>query len=141
MSTKKIFGQASDVEAAFYEALESADLEAMMSVWSEDEEIICVHPSGPRLVGYAAIREAWRRVFEGGRRLIVETSALTVVGTPFAAIHSLIELIRLRDREETSAPLAVTNVYVRGAMGWRMVAHHASAVPAEAMVDVPKILH
>ena len=40
---------AQDAENAFYEALEHGDLEGMMAVWAEDEEIICVHPTGPRL--------------------------------------------------------------------------------------------
>ena len=26
---------------------------------AEDEEIVCVHPVGPRLVGYAAVRSGW----------------------------------------------------------------------------------
>ena len=47
----RIFPTAQDAENAFYEALERADLEAMMAVWAEDEEIICVHPTGPRLTG------------------------------------------------------------------------------------------
>lgn len=142
MSSKTIFSSAQDVESAFYEALEKADLDAMMRVWAEDEEIICVHPGGPRLVGYPLIREAWRRIFESGRRLQVQLSPLTAVNTPFAATHSLIGHVRIRDTNEMSAPLAVTNVYVRGALGWRMIAHHASVVPPESIVEsVPKVLH
>lgn len=142
MNTKKIFASAQDVENAFYEALENADLDAMMGIWAEDEEIVCVHPGGARLVGYAAIREAWRRVFENGRRLQVQLSPATVVNTPFAATHSLIEHIRVRESGETSAPLAVTNVYIRGAMGWRMVSHHASPVPPDSLAEAtPKVLH
>ena len=33
----RIFPTPQDAEAAFYEALERADLELMMAVWSEDE--------------------------------------------------------------------------------------------------------
>ena len=46
--TTRIFPTAQDAENAFYEALERADLEAMMSVWAEDEEIVCVRPAGIR---------------------------------------------------------------------------------------------
>ena len=45
----KIFPTAQDAENAFYEALESRDLDGMMAVWAEDEEILCVHPLGARL--------------------------------------------------------------------------------------------
>jgi len=50
--SSKIFPTAQDAENAFYEALERADLEGMMAVWSEDEEIVCVHPAGQRLAGH-----------------------------------------------------------------------------------------
>ena len=40
-----------DIEAQFYEALQRGDIERLMAVWSDDDEISCVHPGGPRLVG------------------------------------------------------------------------------------------
>ena len=66
--SKTIYTTPQQAEAAFYEALERADLEAMMAVWAEDEEIICIHPGGARLAGYAAVREGWREVIAGGRK-------------------------------------------------------------------------
>jgi ketosteroid isomerase-like protein len=69
MPSQKIFASPQDVEAAFYEALERCDIDAMMAVWAEDEEVVCVHPGGPRLVGYTMVREAWQRVFANGRKL------------------------------------------------------------------------
>lgn len=137
---KAIYTTPQDVENAFYEALERADLEAMMAVWAEDEEIICVHPGGARLSGYADIREAWRRVFEAGTKLRVQLSTPSVVHTPFTAVHSLIERIGVVGKEETRAPVVATNVYVRGPLGWRMIVHHASAAPPAAP-EAPKVLH
>ena len=66
---KTTFPTPQDCEAAFYEALEAADLEAMMEVWAEDEEIVCVHPGGPRLSGYEQIRDNWAQIFRSGERL------------------------------------------------------------------------
>ena len=54
--TTKIFPTAQDAENAFYEALERADLDGMMAVWAEDEDIVCVHPGGPRVSGPRAVR-------------------------------------------------------------------------------------
>ncbi|MES2091576.1 MAG: nuclear transport factor 2 family protein, partial [Pseudomonadota bacterium] len=51
-----LMASADDSEATFYEALQQGDLERLMSVWSDDDEIACVHPGGPRVVGGAAIR-------------------------------------------------------------------------------------
>lgn len=141
MPSQKIFASPQDVEAAFYEALERCDVEAMMAVWAEDEEVICVHPGGPRLVGYAVIREAWQRVFAGGRKLRVRLAQQTSVTTPFAMVSTVLEHIATVDDDKVSAPVAATNVYVRGPLGWRMVAHHASAVPPNSVAEAPRILH
>lgn len=137
---KTIYTSAQDVEAAFYEALERADLDALMAVWAEDEDIVCVHPGGPRHTGYAAIREAWRRVFDRGPRLQVSTANPSVVQTPFTAVHSLLEQISIADDSTTRAPVIATNVYLRGPLGWRMVVHHASPAPASGG-ETPKTLH
>jgi ketosteroid isomerase-like protein len=141
VSSQKLFATPQDVEAAFYEALERCDIEAMMAVWAEDEEVVCVHPGGPRLVGYTMIREAWQHVFTNGRKLRVRLSQQTAVTTPFAMVSTLLEHIATVDNESMSAPVAATNIYVRGALGWRMVAHHASPVPPDSVGEAPRILH
>src|SRR5262249_56001897 len=66
-----------DAEAAFYEALEAADLEAMMEVWAEDEEIVCVHPGGPRLAGFEQVRGSWAQILGSGRKLKVRSEEHT----------------------------------------------------------------
>lgn len=141
MPDKPIFPTPQDAEAAFYDAIERADLEALMIIWAEDEEIICVHPGGSRLTGYAAIREAWRRIFDGGPRLKVRLSGGTVVHTPFSAVHTMIEHVSVRDDESKRAPIIATNVFVRSALGWRLVLHHASPAPPDSVNETPKVLH
>jgi len=142
MPNKPIFPTPQDVEAAFYEALERADLDAMMAVWAEDEEIVCIHPGGPRLIGYVAIREAWRRIFDGGARLRVRLSQPTTVQGPLAALNTVMEHIGVRDDESVRAPVVASNVYVRGALGWRLVLHHASPAPPDSSAEPPrKTLH
>ncbi len=141
MPAQKIFASPQDVEAAFYDALERADIEAMMAVWAEDEEVVCVHPGGPRLVGFAMIREAWQRVFANGQKLRVRLSQQTAVTTPFSMVSTLLEHIASQGDGNPGAPVAATNVYVRGALGWRMVAHHASPVPPNSIPDTPRTLH
>ena len=139
--TKGFFTTPQDAEAAFYEALEQADLEAMMLAWSDDEEIVCIHPGGPRLAGYAVVREAWRRIFVSGARLRVQLTTLSTVANPFTAIHSVIEFVSTKDDPSQQAPVVATNVYVRGATGWRMVLHHASPAPPDSVIETAKVLH
>lgn len=118
-----------DTEAAFYEALENADLAAMMTVWAEDEDIVCVHPGGPRLTGTAAIRESWRRIFSQGPTLRFRLSDLQMVRGALLAVHSLHEHILISGQQEPQPPVITTNVYTLTEQGWRMVMHHASLAP------------
>lgn len=141
MPKKPFFTSPQEVETAFYQALEHGDLDAMMSVWSEDEEIVCVHPGGPRLTGYALVREGWHRIFEGGARLKVQLLALSTVHAPFTAVHSVIEQISVIGQKHLATPVVATNVYIRGALGWRVIVHHASPVPPSSIGDVPQVLH
>jgi ketosteroid isomerase-like protein len=138
---KPIFSTAQDAEAAFYEAIERADLEAMMAVWAEDEEIVCIHPGGPRLAGYSAIREAWKRIFENNARMSMRVVHQSHLRSPFVAVHSLMEYVSLRNDDTVHAPLVATNIYLRGPLGWRLAVHHASPAPADVSPDTSKTLH
>ena len=145
---KTNFPTPQDAEAAFYEALENADLEAMMEVWSEDEEISCVHPGGPRIAGQAQLRENWAQIFKSGQRLQVHLSDRLVLSSMSFAVHSLHEniLVRSGRGEGTQTVVVVTNVYQRSAQGWRMLLHHGSHSPApvvrrEVPLEAPKVLH
>ncbi len=141
MPKRPMFTSPQEAESAFYEALERGDLEAMMSVWAEDEEIVCVHPGGPRLTGYALVREGWRHIFASGDRLKVQLMALSTVHGPFTAIHSVVEQLAVVGQKQPAAPVVATNVYLRGALGWRMIVHHASPVPPDSIGDAPRTLH
>jgi uncharacterized protein (TIGR02246 family) len=139
----KIFPTPQDAEAAFYEALERADLELMMAVWSEDEEIVCVHPGGARLSGQDQVRESWRRIFAGGARARVHLSQQVAISGPIVAVHSVHENFSVPGERRPLQALLATNVYLRTAAGWRMIVHHGSPAPgpAEPPLESPKILH
>ena len=140
----KIFPTAQDAENAFYEALERSDLEAMMQVWSEDEEIVCVHPAGRRLAGQEQVREEWRQMFAGGPGMRVQITQQVAVTGMMVAVHSVHETITVADEKRPRPPVIATNVYLRTAAGWRMIVHHASPAPgpaAEPPPAQPKILH
>ena len=61
-----LLSSADETETAFYDALSRADIEALMALWAEDEEIICIHPGSVRLVGHATIRASFEAIFERG---------------------------------------------------------------------------
>ena len=145
---KTVFATPQDAEAAFYEALQRADLDAMMDVWSADEEVSCIHPGGGRLTGFEQVRENWAQIFGSGQRLQVQLSDQTVVSGMIISVHNLHENIVVLAGEGAGAHslIVTTNVYLRSAGGWRMVLHHASPAPAPALrrevpLEAPKILH
>ncbi|RZI69980.1 MAG: DUF4440 domain-containing protein [Variovorax sp.] len=137
-------GTADDVEASFYEALQRGDIEALMACWADDDEVFCVHPGGPRLVGAVAIRAAFEQMFGNGA--IHATPALVRrVDALASAVHNVLERIEVLTPEgPRHAYVLATNVYHKTAQGWRIVAHHASpgtAQPPDETTDPPQTLH
>lgn len=132
-----------EVEQAFYEALIKGDADLMMLLWAEDEETICIHPTGVRLQGVVPIRESWRSIF-GNAKLRVDAEQLTHWQGSVMAIHHLTEVLYVGDDPSPHGPLYVTHVYTLGAHGWRMVSRHASAADDghQAMAEsIPHTLH
>ncbi|HEY7760176.1 MAG TPA: nuclear transport factor 2 family protein [Burkholderiales bacterium] len=124
-------------EAAFYSAFEKADLGAMMAVWAEDEEILCIHPGGQRLVGMDAVRESWRALFAPGPHMRFRLLDVRVQSGRMLAVHNLYERISVVGQRKAHLALA-TNVYVLTPSGWRMLVHHASPLPPDAAApDAP----
>ena len=132
------------VELRFYEALQRADIEALMGVWADDEDISCVHPGGLRLIGYGPIRSAFEAIFSNGS---VDATASKVrrLQTSACAVHSVLEQIRVKTAEGPQiAWVVATNVYVHGPAGWRMVSHHASPGTESELqdqVEAASVLH
>jgi hypothetical protein len=62
-----------------------------------------------------------------------------------SAVHNLVERIELHTDEGLRTGFVVaTNVYLKTAQGWRMVAHHASpGTPHETpeIIEAPSVLH
>lgn len=139
---KPLQGSVDDIESAFYDALARADVEALMALWAEDEDLVCVHPNAPRLTGYAAIRASWEAILERGG-LHIRPRQLHAVRNPMSAVHSLIEEINQPEGAPPDMHVLATNVYLKTMLGWRIVAHHASVAPGDAPVESPaaSLLH
>ena len=137
-------GNADEVEAAFYDALQRGDIEKLMACWADEDEIFCIHPGGPRLVGATAIRTTFEAMFaEGPVRAWPERVRKIVSVT--SSVHNLVERVEvLTPGGLTSAWVIATNIYHRTAQGWRLVAHHASpgtTSDIQEVSDAPAILH
>ena len=133
-----------DTEHQFYEALQRGDIEKLMAVWSDDDDITCVHPGGPRVVGPMAIRAAFESMFSNGT-IDAHPEKVRRLESESTAVHSVLERVQVMTNEGPQAAWVVaTNVYVKTALGWRMVAHHASPGSAHEPGDAseaPQTLH
>ena len=83
-------------------------------------------PSAPRLTVRIGERVAWL----GG----------------MLAVHSLQETFFAEGDPEPRGPVLVTNVFIRGSDGWRLLSHHASPGAEEGNGDSdgdaqPRVLH
>lgn len=126
MATLAAADSPDDVEQQFYEALRRGQIDALMAVWADDDDTLCVHPGGPRLVGGAAIRASFEAVFANGG-LPIRAEQIHRMHTATAAVHSVLEHLEVPTDEGTqSAWVVATNIYVLSAQGWRLLAHHAS---------------
>ncbi len=133
-----------EIEQQFYEALQRADIERLMALWSDDEEISCVHPGGPRVLGAAAIRATFEAIFAHGA-VDARPQQVRRLESHSCAVHSVLERISAVTPEgPQTAWVVATNVYVLGAAGWRLVSHHASpGSPREAddPAEAAAVLH
>ena len=133
-----------EIELELYAALQAGDIERLMAVWSDDDEISCVHPGGSRIVGAAAIRASCEAMFANGR-IAAEPQQVRRVESHSGAVHSVIERVRVQAAQgEQFAWVVATNVYMKSAEGWRLVAHHASpgsATEPEELAEAASTLH
>lgn len=116
-------------ESAFYSAFQTADLEAMMAVWSKDENIVCIHPHGPRLTGTVDIRNSWHQIMENSPRMSMRIDSLNAVISEEIAIRFVNEHILVGSNVEPEFTIMATNIFQRTSGGWRMILHHASPTP------------
>jgi ketosteroid isomerase-like protein len=97
-----------------------------MELWSDDEEIVCVPPGGPRLVGHGKIREVLAKIFANGPIHVRPTQATIAQGSMVSAHSMEVQLIVDQSGQTGVIHMDVSNVYFKGPLGWRLVLHHSS---------------
>jgi ketosteroid isomerase-like protein len=110
--------------AAYYQAFTHADFTQISRIWADDD-VSCVHPGWPVLVGRRAILESYRNILGNPDQDPIEPHNAT------AMIHGdegrviCVELIA-----GTAFALAATNWFRRVNGAWRMIHHQASPIAA-----------
>jgi ketosteroid isomerase-like protein len=138
-------GTPDEVESSFYEALRAADIDRLMECWAEEDDVVCVHPGGPRVVGLSAIRSTFENIFSNGGSVHAQPEHVRRIDALACAVHSVLERVEvITPTGPASVYVTATNVYHKTAQGWRMVVHHASpgaeGEPQEIRQS-PQVLH
>lgn len=143
MPPRPVFATPDATEQAFYDALTRGDVEGLMQLWSDDEEVCCIHPGGGRLFGADAIKQSWLQILDRGG-MNIQHKVLSRIATPTMAVHQVLEEIMVTQPQGVGeiAFVIATNVYLAGPQGWSLVLHHGTATAAAADDnDAPTVLH
>jgi ketosteroid isomerase-like protein len=116
--------------AAYYRAFASADFAAMSRVWANDN-VSCIHPGWPALIGRPTIVESYRQIFSNPSQERIEPRNETVMVAGDEARVLCVEFVG-------GTALAVTNLFKRVDGVWRMTHHQASPIAALVEEAIPQ---
>ena len=120
-----------NANAKFYEAFENLSITMMESVWSHNDNCICIHPGWEMFVGWIAIRESWMTIFANTENIkFTITNSKTRIYQEVIAVITCLENIEMFRNEEKiqSAGVVATNIfeYNNNQKKWLIVHHHGS---------------
>jgi ketosteroid isomerase-like protein len=123
---------------AFYDALETGDIDLMGAVWAEDA-CVCVHPATTPIHGRAAVLRSLTLIMANTSYIQFFITDVDVSRSGDRAVVTCTENI-LTSGPESETPEEATgegllsaratalNAFVRRDEGWRMWVHHATSV-------------
>jgi ketosteroid isomerase-like protein len=119
-----------EMNARFYRAIESGDIEQVDEVCAHEEWVKCVHPGWEIISGWSRVRESWRRIFAGGQKMRISASDVSVhVFGDLAWLTCTENITVFYDSSFDSTQAAATNLFLRREDQWVLVHHHASPIP------------
>jgi ketosteroid isomerase-like protein len=115
---------------AFYDAFCSRSIEAMASIWAQ-EDVSCIHPGWPPLIGRGAVLSSYGDIFSNPMQEPLRHRDETVLANGEEARVFCIESIG-------GAALVATNWFRRVEGRWLLVHHQASPLMAPAPESPPR---
>ena len=111
--------------SAFYEAFEARDLDSMSDLWEHSDRVSCSHPGWGVLRGWSQVAASWMALFQGPQRLqFILTDERVEVEGDVGWVTVDENLLG----DDAGSTVTSMNLFVRGPHGWRVIAHHGSAV-------------
>jgi ketosteroid isomerase-like protein len=125
-------------EDAYYDAIDDQDIDALMAVWEESDEVLCLLPMMPAQRGKSAIRQVWSNLLQPGTALDIEVIHLSWIETTEMAIHLLEERVRVPQQTEAQ-PVYASNIYRKNGQGWHLLMHQNSPTPPPPGLQMPEV--
>jgi SnoaL-like domain len=118
--------------AAYYRAFADGDFAAMSRIWADDQ-VSCVHPGWPVLIGRDEILESYREILRNPNQERIEPRNESVMLADDEARVFCVEFVG-------GAALATTNIFRRVDGIWRITHHQASPIAAlvEEVAERPR---
>ncbi len=134
--------EVADANQRFYRAFESLDIKQMESVWAKESSIQCGHPGWRILRGWDAVMESWRGIFENTPSMkFILTDVSIEVRDELAWVTLYENLTSSLEGQDVSATILTTNIFQKGADGWRMIHHHGSSVVQPPPDEETPVVH
>jgi uncharacterized protein (TIGR02246 family) len=116
---------------ALYAAFEEADIDALEALWDDADDVACVHPGSPLLMGRRDVLRSWTALLANSGYLQFVLSNVRVRVDGDVAVVTCEENI-LADlsaaRGLIGGTAVATNVFRRRDGQWRLWIHHSSPV-------------
>lgn len=127
------------VHRAFYDAVESGDVDLMASLWVDDPDTSCVHPGAVSLRGTAQVLRSWTVLMAGVDYVQFFLTDVEVVLLPRGAddpqtavvvcTENILSGVQLSSPDAFAGGRAVsTSILVRDGATWRFWSRHASPI-------------
>lgn len=127
-----------DVIAAnveLYAAIEAGDADRIAAMWDDADDVVCVHPGWPAVVGRSRVLRSWAVILANTAYIqFFATGSDVAVSGDIAIVSCEYGVLARSDEGDTgfgeSARVVASNVFRRRAGGWRLWSHHASPILA-----------
>jgi len=107
----------------FYTAFATGCAKSMKDLWSQKENITCIHPGWPPLSGQEDVISSWQCILSASPPLVAYSKATVY-------IHGRVGYVVCCEHLEPGM-LVATNIFINENSVWKMVHHQASIVPID----------
>jgi hypothetical protein len=134
------------VHRAFYDAIETGDVDLMASLWVDDPNTSCVHPGATPLRGTASVLRSWTVLMANVGYIQFFLTELELTAFPRESSEPTTVAITCTENilsgsvpsaEETfpGGKAICTSILVRDTSGWKFWSRHASPVADLGAID------